>query len=124
MDVTELPIEVGSLLDRLENVRQDLHPALRADLMEVQRRRGAGLLTEPVRRVPVLRRLAEVQRRRMAVLLRRTAAATTALALAITLMVLAAWDVSRPLGLLTAAVAMFYVEHRIEKGGSTDERDL
>jgi len=122
--VTELPIEVSSLLDRLENVRQDLHPALRADLVEVQRRRSAGLLTGPVRRAAPLRSLIQVQRRRMAVLLRRTVAATTALALAITLMVLAAWDVSRPLGLLTAAVAMFYVEHRIERGGSTDERDL
>lgn len=112
------------MLDRLDNVRQDLHPALRADLAEVQRRRGAGLLTEPVRRAPVLRSLVEAQRRRAAMLLRRSVAAAVALVLALTLVVLAAWDIARPLGLLVAAVVMLYAEHRIERAGVTDERDL
>lgn len=111
-DTTELPAEVGDFLAYLDtHARGDLSPTARERLTEVQRRRRSGLLTAPIRRA----------RGRRPGTVRRAYAGALAVMRLYGLFVIAAiltagamWDIARPLGLLTAALGVIYLEYRIE----------
>ena len=110
----ELPTEVGDFLDYLDShAKGDMSPATREQLTEVQRRRKGGYLTAPVR--PARR----ASRIRSGIWPRLSAVARLhgLFVIAALLTTMAMWDIARPLGLLTAALGVLYLEHRLEQSG-------
>jgi len=121
-----LPSEVADFLDQLdEHHLSELPPRRREELREIQRRRNAGVLTTPVgySRVERAKVRTDDVRARLLASAESVIRGYGLFLLAALLTVLAAGDIARPLGLGVAAVAVLYLEYRIDpgSGGARDE---